>query len=68
MPDAIRSEYYHDHPRADPEPFRCDYAADADCPGRRYSGFIGDPREDPEPARCTYSKAAECGGDRSGTE
>ncbi len=63
-----RSDYYRQHPREDPEPFRCNYAADAGCPGRRFSGYIGDPREDPEPLRCTYSSGAECGGVRSGIQ
>src|SRR4051812_13779868 len=55
-----RSDYYRTHPREDPEPFRCTYAADSTCPGRYYTGFNGDPRDDPEPFRCTYAADADC--------
>lgn len=63
---TTRSDYYRDHPRQDPEPFRCNYAADSSCPDRRPSGYRGDPRDDPEPFRCTYTRSTECGGDRAG--
>jgi hypothetical protein len=49
------------NPRADPEPFRCSYAPDANCPGRvPTSGWMGDPRQDPEPFRCLYAADITC--------